>query len=71
MNNITVFAPPRPITARAKAARLLRRRRHLDERASTDLRIEEIGAAAVVTPNRPTGAERIAEVMRRVRARLE
>ena len=66
-----LLEPPRPITTTAKAARGLRRRRRQDDRASTDLRVLEIGAAAVVTPGRLTGAERIAEVMRRVRARLE
>jgi hypothetical protein len=66
-----LFKPPRPITATAKAARWLRRRRHQDDRAATDRRVQEIGAAAVVTPGLPTGAEKIAEVKRRVRARLE
>ena len=66
-----LLEPPRPITTTAKATRGLRRRRRQDDRASTDLRVLEIGAAAVVTPGRLTGAERIAEVMRRVRARLE
>ena len=39
--------------------------------AATDRRVQEIGASAVVTPGLPTGAERVAEVRRRVRARLE
>ena len=63
--------PKRPITATAKAARWRHRRRNQDDRAAMDLRVQAIGAAAAVTPGRLTGAERIAEVMRRVRARLE
>jgi hypothetical protein len=63
--------PKRPITATAKAARWLHCRRNQDDRAAMDLRVQAIGAAAAVTPGRLTGAERIAEVMRRVRARIE
>ena len=61
----------RPVTAMAKAAGWLHRRGRQDDRAATDRRVQEIGAAAVATPGRPTGAERIAGVMKRVRARLE
>ena len=57
--------------AKAKAAKGFHTRHQQDERASTDRGAFEIGAVAALTLGRPSDAERIAEVIRKVRAVLE
>ena len=60
----------RTVSAAAKAASSHARREALRQEECTSQRIQQLGQAAQATPGRPTGASRLADIERRVRARL-
>ena len=58
----------RTVSAAAKARSSHPRREALRQEECTSQRVQQIGLAARATPGRPTGASRLADFERRVRA---
>ena len=61
----------RTVCAAAKALSGHGRREALRQEECTSQRVQQIGQAARATPGRPTGASRLADFERRVRARFD